>query len=72
MIKVIGNLGCSKCAITKNMLDSKNIEYEYIIFKDTDKSLQDKIIKHAQITGNQNFPFIIDEKENIINIDEVM
>lgn len=30
MIKVYGKVNCSKCQLLKNILDEKNINYEYI------------------------------------------
>lgn len=30
MIKVYGKVNCSKCQLLKNILDEKNVNYEYI------------------------------------------
>ena len=63
MIKIVGNVGCSRCVMVKNILENKGVEFEYELFPSLDKSEQDLILEYANKTGNSNFPFIIKNNE---------
>ena len=70
MLKVIGLKNCSKCTITKQILDSKNIEYEYAILNEL--SVEDRRI-YAQMARDINYntmPLIIKDG-NLITLQEV-
>ena len=71
MIKVIGNKGCSRCEMVKNILSNKNVEYEYILFLDLDKKEQDELIERSKNAGQLSFPIIM-KGENIIDIKEII
>lgn len=71
MIKVIGNKGCSRCEMVKNILSNKNVEYEYVLFSDLEKKEQDKVLDLSKSAGQLSFPIIM-KGENIIDIKEII
>jgi glutaredoxin len=55
----------------KNILTNKKIDFDYIVYddlSDKEKSAYDEIAKENNIL---NFPIIIDEKNNIIDIKDI-
>lgn len=71
MIKIIGIKNCSRCFMIKNILTNKKIDFDYIVYddlSDKEKSAYDEIAKENNIL---NFPIIIDEKNNIIDIKDI-
>lgn len=71
MIKVVGNKGCSRCEMVKNILSNKNVEYEYILFLDLDKKEQEELMEKSKSIGQLSFPIIM-KGENIIDIKEII
>ena len=70
MIKVIGNNGCSRCEITKQILTNKGIEFEYELLSDLPEETQKLYIKSARVKGQLNMPLIFKDNE-IIDIKEI-
>lgn len=70
MLVVIGNEHCSRCEMTKSILNSKNIEYQYWLLNDLPQDLQDKYMGMAQEKGMMNMPLIIKDDE-LISLQEV-
>jgi glutaredoxin len=64
LIKIIGTQNCSRCNIVKNILKSKNIEFEYILFDILEEKEKQEYMKFAEENNIKNFPIII--KNNII------
>lgn len=71
MIKVIGNKNCNRCEIIVNLLNQKNIDFNYCYFSDLDKDEQTKISKEAEDKGLLTFPIII-KNNNIIDVKEIL
>ncbi len=69
-IVIYGTEGCSKCNITKKLLDAKNIRYEYILIEDLDKLEREKILELAEKNSIQNFPIIL-KNNQIIKVEEI-
>lgn len=70
MILVIGLKNCSKCTITKQILDSQNIKYSYLIL--TELSEEDRR-KYAQMARDVNYntmPLII-KNDKLSTLQEV-
>ena len=63
MILVIGSQNCSRCGMTKLVLDNKKVEYKYVMLDDLQKEEQDKYMKMASDAGMMNFPIIIKDNE---------
>jgi len=70
LIKVIGNNGCSRCEITKQILTNKGIEFEYELLSDLPEETQKLYIKSARVKGQLNMPLIFKDNE-IIDIKEI-
>ena len=64
MIRVYGNKGCVNCEMVKKVLDSKDIDYEYLILDDQDD--KDSIINKAEKNGVKSMPVVM-RNDNIIN-----
>ena len=71
MIKVIGKKSCSRCDMTKNILNNKNIPYEYLMLEDVSQEDKAMYLKMAREAKQMEMPLII--KDNIVvNLQEVM
>lgn len=69
-IKVIGTTNCSRCSTVKNILSSKNIEFDYLVIdtmEDTDRTTYMDMAKNANV---RNFPLIIKDNK-LINLNEI-
>lgn len=64
MISIIGTPMCSRCTITKNLLDRKQIPYEYKLFTDLTDAEQNHIMQLAETAHNRSFPIIV--KDNTV------
>lgn len=62
MVKIIGTKNCSRCAMTKNILSQKNIDYEYVDLGDIPQLEQDKYLVAAESMGLMNMPIIIKDE----------
>lgn len=69
MIKVIGNTNCSRCAMTKKILEKNNIEFEYVLITDLDN--QSELLEEATQKGLMSFPLIIKDG-TMISLQEVI
>ncbi len=70
MLLVIGTENCSKCLMTKNILDSKGIEYTYQLLNSLSKHEQDIYLDMAQKVKQMSMPLIIKDGQ-IITLQEV-
>lgn len=71
MIKVIGNIGCSKCINAKSLLDEEGIEYEYLLYQLLSEEDQDKYRNLIFESGNLNFPIIV-KNDELITLEEIL
>jgi len=71
MILVIGTENCSRCNMVKNILNNKNIEYDYKLINSLSDEDKNKYINMAQCIGQMSFPLIIKD-EKIITLQEVI
>ncbi|MCE5220018.1 MAG: hypothetical protein LLF98_01820 [Clostridium sp.] len=71
MILIIGTQNCSRCNMTKTILDKKNIEYTYKLSNDISKEELNEYMKKARIKGLLNFPLII-KNDEIIEVQEII
>lgn len=55
-IEIFGKPNCSYCTSAKNLLEIKQVEYEYIDFFDLSAAEQDKI--HERAPSASSFPII--------------
>ncbi len=73
MIKVYGTVGCKRCNKAKFILEESDIKYEYIMLGDElSKEEREKIIKLAQNNGVYQYPIIIESKNNILKLSELL
>jgi glutaredoxin len=70
LIKLIGTKNCSRCAIIKNILTQKKIDFEYYLFDDLNSELQNQYMKMANKKNIISFPIIIKEN-NIVGIEDL-
>lgn len=71
MVKIIGTHGCSRCLMAKDILENKNIEYEYVQLEDLPQDEKDKYMNMAQEIGLMTFPIIIKDS-GIITFQELV
>jgi glutaredoxin len=70
MISIIGTPACSRCTITKNILDSRKIPYEYRMFTELSSADQDLYMRLAEKSNHLSFPLII--KDNaVVTLQEI-
>jgi glutaredoxin len=69
MIKLIGTENCSKCIITKQILDRKGIEYEYLLLDELSKEEQSAYLVTARRSGYATMPLIIKD-DKFITLEE--
>jgi glutaredoxin len=72
MITLIGNTGCSRCAMVKNILESKGIEFNYILFETLDAEIQNEVMTKAVQNQLMNFPMAFDEDKQIFNVNTLI
>jgi glutaredoxin len=70
MLKVIGLENCGKCTITKNILEERNIEYEYDVLSNLNQEDQRKYAKMARESNYNSMPLIIRD-DKLITLQEV-
>lgn len=70
MIELIGKKNCGRCNIVKDILNSKNIEYNYSLLEDFSQLEQDNFINMATNSGQTQMPLII-KNNKIITLQEV-
>jgi len=71
MYLIIGRKGCSRCTVIKNMLTSKNIDFEYKLLESLSSEESNEIVKKATKANQINMPLIFKNNE-IIDIKEVI
>lgn len=70
LILVIGKENCSRCEITKNVLNQKGIEFEYKKFEELEKEEATKFKKMSMEAKLMSFPIIIKDNK-VISLQEV-
>lgn len=70
MILVVGTEHCSRCDTVKNILNNKNIEYEYRYISEYSEENKEKVLAMAKEAQQTSFPLIIKD-ERIITLQEV-
>lgn len=63
MIRVIGQLGCSNCEITKLILKKKGVDFTYQLITDLSEIEQDELFNMAEIAKKTNMPMILKDNE---------
>lgn len=63
MIRVIGNLGCSNCEITKQVLKKKGIDFSYELYVNLPDEEQIKLEELATNKGMIKMPLILKDDE---------
>jgi glutaredoxin len=63
MIRVIGQLGCSNCEITKQILKKKGIKFEYELMSNLPNEEQDILYSLAELKGYTNMPLIFSDNQ---------
>jgi len=58
MILVIGTENCSRCNMTKNILNNKSMEYEYKLINSLSLEEQNKYLEIAKNNGQMSYPMI--------------
>lgn len=71
MLKVISKENCSRCIMTKNILENKGVDFEYITFENLTKEDQDKYIETARKSRLMSFPLIVKD-EILVQLQEVI
>ena len=70
-MRVIGKQNCSRCDMVKNILNNKQIEYEYILMESLSLEEQVEYRKMAIKAKQMEMPLIIKE-DKIITLQEVI
>lgn len=71
MYLVVGKENCSRCDMVKNILNNKNVKYEYKLLDQLDENVKKEYIKLARQLGKLEMPLIIKENK-LIDIKEVI
>jgi len=71
VLLVIGTANCSRCNMTKSILDNKNIDYTYKLNNEILKDEFNRYLKKARVKGLMNFPLIIRDGE-IITLNDIV
>lgn len=67
MIKLYTSKGCSRCAVVKNILEQKGIEFQTIMFEDLAKDEQERMMQRTEAADIYSFPVIEKEDGSITN-----
>lgn len=67
MVRVIGQLGCSNCEITKQILKKKGIKFEYELLSDLPYGEQNTLLDLAELKGYTEMPLIFND-DQLVNI----
>jgi len=70
MLLVIGTENCSRCAMVKNILNTKNINYNYKLIDELSETEQNNYLDIAKQSGQLSYPMIF-KNNKIITIQEV-
>ena len=70
MIRVVGNYGCSRCEITKQILKNKGVDYEYQYLNDLSEKEQEEVMNMAKEKGQMALPIILRDNQ-IIEVKEI-
>lgn len=69
MLTVIGKQNCSRCLITKNILNQNHVEFKYSEIEDFDNKEQERYLKIAEDNGQLLFPLIFKDN-SLISLSE--
>jgi glutaredoxin len=70
MIRLIGNHGCSRCEMTKKILENKGIEYTYEYLSNLSEAEQTDIMEMAKEKGMMAMPMILRDNK-LIDMKEI-
>lgn len=70
MVRVIGQLGCSNCEITKQVLKKKGIKFEYELLTNLSSEEQDTLLSLAELKGISKMPLIFND-DQLVDIAEL-
>ncbi len=71
MLLIIGTQNCSKCKMTKSILDKKGIEYTYKLNEELTNEEFFNYMEQARNKRLMNFPLIIKDEE-IITLEDIV
>lgn len=71
LIKLLGNKGCSRCAMIKNLLTNKGVDFDYKLLDDIPEVEKQKYLKMASEKGLMSMPIII-KNDDVVDFKEVM
>ena len=71
-VRVIGNKGCSRCTITKHILEKEGIPHEYVVLADLKTEEQKTILTKAKDNGILTLPIIEFDGELKSDVQEVL
>ena len=63
MILVIGSENCSKCKMTKTILENKKVNFEYKLLESLSLEEQKKYINMAQKANQMSMPIIVKDNK---------
>lgn len=70
MILVIGTEDCSRCDMVKEILNNKNIDYNYKLISEFTEDEKSNLLNMAKEAKQNSFPLILRD-EKIITLQEV-
>ena len=70
MILLIGQEGCNRCQMTKNILINKCVDFKYVHLDDLSQEEQDKYIKLATENNMLELPLIVKDN-NIVTLQQL-
>ena len=70
MVRVIGDKGCSRCEITKQILKNKGVIYEYILMSELPIEEQEKLNSMALESKMLQMPLILKD-DKLVEVKEI-
>ena len=67
MITLYTSKGCSRCAMVKQILDARKIEYRVQVYEDMSQEQKDELLKKTDAADIYSFPVIEREDGSITN-----
>ena len=70
MLRIIGGKNCSRCTVTKIILDQKKIEYSYDLIEELSENEVNEVMGKAREINQVSLPLIFKDNK-LIKLEEV-
>ena len=71
-MKVISNVGCTRCLQTKKLLKAKGVSFDEVMIEDLSQEEQEFYKAAAREAGMLQFPIIVDNQNKVISVVEAL